>query len=85
MEAAKNYSRTSTNIELQTEVKASSYPTIFHGIVYLPKETSSEVFKTQTLREACERAFTHLLKQSYLKLFLLLKLTLMPSALKVNL
>ena len=57
-----------TNIKVQTEVKASQYPMIFHGIVYLPKETRTDVLKTDTgLRVDRERAFAHLLKQSLLK------------------
>ena len=57
MEGAKNYSRTSTNIIVQTEVKASMYPMIFHGIVYLPKETRTDVLKTNAgLHKDCERA-----------------------------
>lgn len=57
MEGANSYSRTSTNIIVRTEVKASKYPMIFHRIVYLPKETRTDVSKTNAgLCEDCERA-----------------------------
>ena len=46
MEAAKTGSPKFTSIKVKTEVKASTYPTIFHGIVYLLKEASTELLKT---------------------------------------
>ena len=56
MEGAKTIHGIS-NIIVQTEVKASRYPMIFHGIVYLPKETRTDILKTNAgLCEDCERA-----------------------------